>query len=765
MLDFAFPNLFWFGAIPALGLIAVPVLIHLINMLRHRRVEWAAMEFLLLSQKKHRTWIILKQLLLLLLRMAAIAAVVFMLAQPRLPSEFDWLPGSTPIHHIVLLDDSYSMSDNWAGTSAFAEAKAVVRQIGKQASAANEQQTLSLLRFSRVGRAEAADMFEDTVNRDEFIKKLDGTVRAFEVSQGSVGPDVALKAIGQLMGSADDQRRIVYLVSDFRSREWNKPVELRKQLAELNDADAELHLINCVERQRPNLAITSLIPSQGLRVAGVQWKMQVSVKNFGTEPAKGVSVSLEEDGEQRPGETFREIGPGLEVHKVFEVNFQGGGPHEMLARLEGDAVEADNSRHAALDVASDVPVLLIDNPDAHNARFLDASSAPGGSVRTGITPEIHTPSYLVSHPLEKYPAIVLMNFDRLDTSAIEALEEYVRAGGGVAFFLGEKTRAQFINDELYRDGQGLFPAPLVGQTTLQVNRLERAPDLELSVHPIFGDLANERNPTISTVLIGQYFSVPESFERAADGEEGRATDSTTEVIARLRNGAPLVVERRFGEGRVLAFLTTAAPDWNNWVRNPSFPVVVQLTCAYLSQRPLGNVSRPVGAKLEVTIDPQQYDTGVSLLTPNEATAAVTIKATTTDSATATVNPTATVAFPETDVAGIYQAMLTRKPEGTSQIRRYAVNVDPEEGNLEALNGEQLADKLKGVDYRYQQAAAFGYDPGETQGENIWLWILALLVLLLIAEQILAWSISYHPKSRQAALAAGKTATAAAGGSR
>ncbi len=33
----------------------LPLLIHLINMMRHRRVKWAAMEFLLQSYKKHRT--------------------------------------------------------------------------------------------------------------------------------------------------------------------------------------------------------------------------------------------------------------------------------------------------------------------------------------------------------------------------------------------------------------------------------------------------------------------------------------------------------------------------------------------------------------------------------------------------------------------------------------------------------------------------------------------------------------------------------------
>jgi len=35
----------------------VPLLIHLINLVRRRRVKWAAMEFLLASYKKHRKWV------------------------------------------------------------------------------------------------------------------------------------------------------------------------------------------------------------------------------------------------------------------------------------------------------------------------------------------------------------------------------------------------------------------------------------------------------------------------------------------------------------------------------------------------------------------------------------------------------------------------------------------------------------------------------------------------------------------------------------
>jgi hypothetical protein len=59
---------FLFQSLLAIGipLIGLPLLIHLINLRRHQRIEWAAMEFLLESQKRNKKWIVLKQLLLLL---------------------------------------------------------------------------------------------------------------------------------------------------------------------------------------------------------------------------------------------------------------------------------------------------------------------------------------------------------------------------------------------------------------------------------------------------------------------------------------------------------------------------------------------------------------------------------------------------------------------------------------------------------------------------------------------------------------------------
>src|SRR5208282_1384932 len=90
--------------------VAAPVLIHLINLLRHQHVEWAAMEFLQVSEKKHRTWVILKQ--------------------PLLPDRWgSFLLGGQPTHHIVLLDDSYSMSENLGLMTAFDQAKNAIKRL------------------------------------------------------------------------------------------------------------------------------------------------------------------------------------------------------------------------------------------------------------------------------------------------------------------------------------------------------------------------------------------------------------------------------------------------------------------------------------------------------------------------------------------------------------------------------------------------------------------------------------------------------------
>src|SRR3954467_9120506 len=93
------------------ALVSSPILIHLINRMRFRRVRWAAMEFLLKSQKRNRRRLIIEQLILLFLRILLVLLAAFLVARfvgELLASEGT---GST---HLVVLDDTFSMGDRSA---------------------------------------------------------------------------------------------------------------------------------------------------------------------------------------------------------------------------------------------------------------------------------------------------------------------------------------------------------------------------------------------------------------------------------------------------------------------------------------------------------------------------------------------------------------------------------------------------------------------------------------------------------------------------
>lgn len=734
MLSFQFSTLLWIG----LPLAVLPVLIHLINLVRHRRVRWAAMEFLLASQRKNRAWVLFKELLLLLVRMVAVAGVVLLLAQPMLARAWGRLLGTRAVHHVVLLDDSYSMSDRWGQTSAWDEARQAVTRIAEALGAEGEQ-GFTLLRFSQAGRAirgTQPDLLQRRVD-SEFVDDLRSKLAGLEASQTAAGPLEALRAVQQLLGKAEYAAQNVYLVSDFRAREWDEPGDLVQALADLHQAGARLHLIHCVEAEHPNLAIEHLGPGRGTRAAGVPLFMEVTVRNFGATAVKDIPVLVEADGQAMPAITVAEIPPRQAVKERFLVRFATAGVHRIAARLEADAVAADNARFAVVDFPPAVPVLLVDGgPRGDDARYLSAVFAVGGGVTTGLSPRIEPPRFLGAEPLEPFRAIYVLNIGRLEKSAVGALERYVAAGGGVAFFLGDQTQPDFLNQELYRHGEGIFPVPLGQIAELLPDYLQRTPDLQVGGHPIFQVFAGTRNTFLPLVMVSRYVAT------APGWKPGSA--SGVQVLARLRNGAPLVVEKRVGQGRVVAFLTTAAPTWNNWARdNPSFPVAMLELQAFLAGDPPADTQRRVGTPLEVRLDPSQYEPQVQFEVPGQQRLSST-----TVEAIPTADGQGLATLADTDTSGFYQARLLRK-EGQEERRQWAYNVEAAEGDLRTLTGEQLLARLERVPCEYHPAGAFQYDQQRDAGYDLSDVFLYLLVGLLLGEQVLARSASYHPSRRRA----------------
>jgi hypothetical protein len=723
------------GAIFAL--VALPVLIHLINLVRRRHIEWAAMEFLLASQKKNSRWILLKQWLLLFLRMLAVAAVILLLAQPLVQNRVGRWFGGLVTHHVVLVDDSYSQSDRWANTSGIGEARRAVERLARQLTASPFRQTFTLLRTSQTQNANGRplpDLYRVAVD-DRFLERVTTALDALEPSELDTPPAQALESLEKLLADQSGENRVLYVLSDFRTKDWDDPRPAREILDRFAAEGAKLHLVRTIDAARPNLAVTGLTALPGIRAAGVPLAMEVTVTNYSPAPARQVSLLLQEDGKARPALVIDEIPAGSTERRRFPVFFATGGEHVVTASLEADGVDADNRRHAVVDFPVSVEVLLVDgDPAARDARFLATAFAPGGGVRTGIEARIESTAFLNHEPLDRFHAIYLTNLERLDEAAVKNLESYVRGGGAAIFFTGDRTVPSFMNDELYRNGEGLFPLPLGEPAALPVNRLDKAADLEFIDHPMFRVFAGERNTFLSAVNVSRYTAAAPAWQPAADGP--------AQVIAKLRNGAPLVIERRFGDGRVTAILTTAGAAWNNWARNPSFVVAMLEMQAHLTADAQPQDARLVGQPIEFNLDAAQFGTRHRLIAPARTGQLV-------ETFDARANKDRLeIDLPETFRSGIYDVELAGS-DGATTLRRFAVNVAPGEGNLAALDRQELAKRLPNLEYTYSQSGDLDQNTDSLAGIPLASSLLYGLIVLLLAEQALAYAVSYHTPLREA----------------
>ena len=131
------------------ALVAAPIIIHLLNRLRYRKVRFAAMEFLLQSQKRNRRRVLIEQLILLLIRILIVLFLMALISRLILdPSELSLFQG-TRSHHVVLVDDSGSMQDQLSESTAFEEALDVVKKLVAEGANRPGTQKFTMLLLSR----------------------------------------------------------------------------------------------------------------------------------------------------------------------------------------------------------------------------------------------------------------------------------------------------------------------------------------------------------------------------------------------------------------------------------------------------------------------------------------------------------------------------------------------------------------------------------------------------------------------------------------
>ncbi len=553
-------------------------------------------------------------------------------------------------------------------------------------------------------------------------------------------------------------------------------------------------MIDCVDAEQPNLAIAALKPELGIRAAGVPLKMEVAVTNYGPQTAHEVSVQLAEDRRARPAVTIPSIPPGQTVAANFEVRYQNLGQHSITAKLPADAVAADNARYTVLDFPQFVPVLVIDGDpqgdDQARATLISSRcrSRPPASRRPGSSRKSSRRSYLRDKPLDAFHVIYLLNIDRLDQPEIDALEDYVRGGGGLVFFVGDHTRADFMNSRLYRDGKGLFPVPLVGPTELLVDRAETGQRLagRSRIIRCSRSWPGSASVDIDRAIIEKYFAVEKHWTPppSSDDESGRspaqrrAAGRREEIWRRPRDGlldhrrsdleqpGPHAAAHR-GDAAIGGLHVGRAANGSQPAsrhaagdRVRSRQILAASEILHADRRR----SRRVSGRSRSAED---CDPGWRCVDGSESKGAALKDGAAKDAAakdSATLNPSGSppktdtpspagqlvAALPvDTGLSGFYAVELTA-PDGHTDTRRFAYNVQSEEGNLKMVDGPQLESRLGGVKYHFHRAADAFFGSDDVERADLSRFVLYLLLALLIGEQMLAYSASYHPKSREVA---------------
>lgn len=555
---------------------AIPVLIHLIQRERKNVVEFPSLMFLRripyesVRRRRIHNW------LLLALRLAALALIVTAFARPFLRRAHLGAAGSGGAREvIVLIDRSYSMGygDRWQ--RARAAANEAVAALGPSDRA-------TIVFFS----AGAEVALRSTSDRGRLASAIDVHATA---GSGATRYGPALKLAGSILAESALPRREVVLVSDFQRAGWQGAHDVR-----LPDG-ATLTPVAISDEHPANVSVTPVALQRAAFSGQERLTVTASAINRGAAPVSSLAVTLEIDG--RAVQTKQ---VSLEPNGSGSVTFDPFTPAARntrgTVRVAPDALAADNAFHFIVSPKQPLKIFIADRAGASGQPSLYLSRALALGEAPPFDVQVRSAESLSIDDVQK-AAVIVLNDVPVSQFTAERLARFVERGGGLFVALGERaTWPAGVADIL-----PATPGPAVDRRQGSAARLGV---LDYG-HPVFEPFRAPRSGDFSGAQFYGYRSVT-----PAPGAR---------VVARYDDGAPALLERRVGGGRVLGWTSTLDLGWNDLALKPVFlPFVhrVATTLASYAERPawvtVGDVLEPaLGAA-----NPAKPETPRVVLTPS-----------------------------------------------------------------------------------------------------------------------------------------------------
>ena len=712
MIAFLSPLLLW-GTL--LG--SIPIIIHLLNRRRFRRVDWAPMHYLKLTIQRNRRRIQIEQLLLLLLRVALLMLLFFFLARPVLsPTGLEqWLGKGGRTSQVVLIDDSLSMGYTSPEGSSFGRARDSAAAI---LASVRPQDRCTVL-TSSMPRTPVLHEVEGS-RRDD----LTGTVLALPLSATHAAWPAVFQGLEDVLQSCTYPRPQVTILTDLRRSGWDKSV--RSTTERWKEAGVRLRIVDVGEDDTANVSIQGLLPLDRTVLSGATSRWEVIVKNESTRVLSGAKAVVRVD--DKPTEmSLPEIASQETVRVPVPVTFPSAGPHDLSVQIPDDELPGDNRYWAAVPVKESLLIRLVDGepsaePFGSEVDYLAAPLSVGIGAAEAWRVEVAQDHDFLAPRREIPDVLVLANVAAPTSEQAEKINQLVSEGMGLLIFTGAKLDVGLYNDLFFPKDNRLLPCMLKSLTDETIHGLI----VEVLRPSPLEKLLELKPSALERVPVRQFMTVDEPNE-----------PGPVRVLARWNNPArsPAVIERIKGQGRVLLWTTTADRAGNDWPVEPSFVLAVREAVRGTARPTRLDNTVTAGERMRRIVHTSQQVSNVKLNPPGggepEALASAPF-----DSSPSDPGPAFEINIPDTRRPGLYRLAWDEGTLGTQQDI-YASNPDPRESALERIEGNELKSMLAPLPIEI--ARARGKESGlfSATGREIWHDLAGWLLVLLVVESIFA----------------------------
>jgi hypothetical protein len=562
---FAHPLLL-LGAAAAL----IPLLVHLFDRRRPRPHPFAAIAFVLRSQRRTASRLKLRRLLLYTLRTLILLALPLALARPELRTQgaVAGAPGG-PAATAIVLDASLSMRYRLDGTSLFERGRSLARDALKDLNADEPATVLSCAQ-------DAAPPVPVSFDRGRLRTFIDDA----QPSHGGADLNRCLEVAARSLEDSPVATKRIIVVSDFTVPSLHLDAPPPTTAGPKGEAVHPSFVLRDAADGRPalpNHALVDLRVEPSVQLGPRAYQFTFKVHNFSAEPVKDL-VALLKVGDRVVAKGFVDLGPGAVAQKSLSYVFEAGGIFTGSVTLGPDALAEDDVRTFVVRVPKELQALVINGAPSSvryrdEAFFVDAALGAGGSP---VHETLRDTESAFQEPLQPFDLVFLLNVRAPPPEMAAKLVDFVHQGGGLFISMGDEVDPESYN----RVFKELLPRPL---RLVKTSAIPGEPEAEAKAsklgqlnfdHPLFSLFTGRAREGLLSARFYRYMLLESS--------ESKADEGGSQVLATYEDGAPAFALARRGKGRVLLYTSTVDRDWGDLAIRTAFLPLLQRTAALLT---------------------------------------------------------------------------------------------------------------------------------------------------------------------------------------